>query len=761
MRARVLLPLPFLSCALLYGQSQYALITASNIADTAGNRLASGTITFTPVLTPGSTLPASPHLVDGGRGLATPVTFNVIAGELSPIYGTAQLVDVTQANPANFCYADSIHDNNSGETWTPDACVQPAYNASWCSVTSGQTTCDFDNYVPTGTPGALQTAGPIGPTGPAGTLNPRGNWAASTAYAKNDVFVESGTGYLVVTAYTSGSAFGSTDTTNSVQIATGCSGTPCAPSLLTVGTSVYPTGQGVWHRYGPVIMADPTFGNPWQSGEVTIFPPGSTTTNCLVFPAALYTNQCWKAIVDTGTYVMYAESLDGAHDWQFGSGNGATCGADGICSIIDSHSRERAFFNPNDDKYYLYAANVANTQLDLYVSTDGLHYPTSPSYAAVVTPSVCATQGWATSCGAVDNSTGMFVGSTFYMLLDFGSGSGLFSAPITAMQTLTPIGSSFALPQGSVRSPIYTVSGQPGPCGNGSVYWTWIHEIGDNQIHRMCATALGGPWTDALGGNPDFGIVSEEEGAGLLASAANAQAVDPFVVQWQAKTYLFDSTAQQALSGSPPAVPYYSQAELSIADMPVSSLVQTFGGTDAGPEPNQLGGMLSVDYFTDGVNFHNHPITNVGLAVINGILEPKEGIDCQEDCQLISASGQPLILGANGVEKLRFNVANVFYPHDDNVVSLGAVGNAWALVATNEVVSDSGAPLVLKSNGGAEAITFGSTGQFYPDVDNTVNLGAVGNGWAEVVSHAYFAGSTAGVSSTTCTQWTDGLCTHN
>ncbi len=56
--------------------------------------------------------------------------------------------------------------------------------------------------------------GGMQPSGQLGTLNSRGAWAASTAYAQWDTFTESGATYLVVTGYTSGSSFGSTDTNN-------------------------------------------------------------------------------------------------------------------------------------------------------------------------------------------------------------------------------------------------------------------------------------------------------------------------------------------------------------------------------------------------------------------------------------------------------------------------------------------------------------------------------------------------------------------
>lgn len=173
--------------------SQYVLFTANNITDLAGNKLASGTFTATPVLTPESTVPAAPQLVGGGRGIAAPIVFNVTGGVLSAAYGTAQLVDVTQANPANFCYSTQIHDNNTGNTWNQDACLQPAYNATGCTVTSGQTTCDYDNMVPTGVPGALQVAGPRG-------LTWQGTWSSLATYQIGDAVSYNGASYVSIVA---------------------------------------------------------------------------------------------------------------------------------------------------------------------------------------------------------------------------------------------------------------------------------------------------------------------------------------------------------------------------------------------------------------------------------------------------------------------------------------------------------------------------------------------------------------------------------
>jgi hypothetical protein len=153
-----LLALAVLLCSVpfAFAQSQYVQLIGSNITDAAGNKLQSGTITFTPVSSAGA--PVAPHLTLGGRAVPATVTFSVVNGAIQAAYGTTQLADVSQAFPQNFCYADTIHDNGTGDTWSPDTCVQPAFNANWCTVSSGQTTCNFDQFLPMGTPGAMVAA---------------------------------------------------------------------------------------------------------------------------------------------------------------------------------------------------------------------------------------------------------------------------------------------------------------------------------------------------------------------------------------------------------------------------------------------------------------------------------------------------------------------------------------------------------------------------------------------------------------------------
>lgn len=203
MRLRILPILLLLACLPhLFAQSQYVQFVGTNVADLAGNKLQSGTLTVTPVLAPGSTTPAQPHLGTGGHAIGTSIVFTITNGVLAPTYGAGQLADVTQASPANFCYATAIHDNNSGDTWYPDSCMQPAYNATWCSVGAGVTTCNYDNYVPTGTPGTLQTTGPAGPAGAAGSpgpaMTPRGAYSSGATYSTGDLVSFSGKLYACI-----------------------------------------------------------------------------------------------------------------------------------------------------------------------------------------------------------------------------------------------------------------------------------------------------------------------------------------------------------------------------------------------------------------------------------------------------------------------------------------------------------------------------------------------------------------------------------
>jgi lysophospholipase L1-like esterase len=80
-----------------------------------------------------------------------------------------------------------------------------------------------------------------GGTGPQGQgFNDRGAWTANTTYAPYDIFTYGGSAYKVDTAYTSGSSFGSLDTSNAHVFAAGgtLSGTLSAPLVAPQGATI-------------------------------------------------------------------------------------------------------------------------------------------------------------------------------------------------------------------------------------------------------------------------------------------------------------------------------------------------------------------------------------------------------------------------------------------------------------------------------------------------------------------------------------------
>lgn len=107
----------------------------------------------------------------------------------------------------------------AGETWR-------ALRSSVSITPSATNNLDWERWAakgiagPTGPAGAAGPAGPAGATGPAGPagangrgFTPRGAWAASTAYALDDVLTHDGQTYRAVQAFTSGTTFATTDAT--------------------------------------------------------------------------------------------------------------------------------------------------------------------------------------------------------------------------------------------------------------------------------------------------------------------------------------------------------------------------------------------------------------------------------------------------------------------------------------------------------------------------------------------------------------------
>jgi hypothetical protein len=102
--------------------------------------------------------------VANGHAAGGQICTTVTSGTIAPV----ELPDTNLSAPQNACIqltiASSVATGGDGSTilggpGSGYACMQPAYSNTWC--TSGS--CDLSKYVPTTTPGVLQTTGATGP----------------------------------------------------------------------------------------------------------------------------------------------------------------------------------------------------------------------------------------------------------------------------------------------------------------------------------------------------------------------------------------------------------------------------------------------------------------------------------------------------------------------------------------------------------------------------------------------------------------------
>jgi hypothetical protein len=141
-------------------------MSASNIVDSTGIKLVSGTVYFAPTDKSGS--PVSYHINGLGQALSRPVSTVVVNGAFN-----IRLPDTSNTSPANVCLSVTVIDNNTGENVLGGgySCVQPtSISNSWCA--SGA--CNFDEYLPNLASIAIVQTGPTGATGPVGPAGPSG-----------------------------------------------------------------------------------------------------------------------------------------------------------------------------------------------------------------------------------------------------------------------------------------------------------------------------------------------------------------------------------------------------------------------------------------------------------------------------------------------------------------------------------------------------------------------------------------------------------
>ena len=353
--------------------------------------------------------------------------------------------------------------------------------------------------------------------------------------------------------------------------------TVVASTSLQAGTTVIASGQGIWTRRGSTTWE-------YATAESTVWREG----NCL---SLTWLQTCFKRTYSLGSDIYYQESADGLY-WP---GVGVSTGV---------HQRPSRVIK-SGGIYYMYAAGglTPANSIDEFTSTNGRDY--TLAHAGVITPAMVP-DGWGATT-TLDNSSGIMVGSTLYLAVDGNSGmgmnSGLWSS--TDFHTFTPVADII---QGcSVRSPFYQFNG---------AWYTWVH-CADQQIHRYTSASLtAASWTDALGGTPDLSNQTLNEGAGQ--ALGQYQVADPFVLQVTTptglKTFIY-YTATQGLTVNTPDEPWIQQTKLAIADMPVSSVVQTNGGDDTSQLDTLINLPINFDYYHRALDFQDFSLQN-----INGIL---------------------------------------------------------------------------------------------------------------------------------------------
>jgi hypothetical protein len=216
-------------CSAAPALAQFTTVSASDTGG-AGHLIANATVYWQAVT--GFRIGSS-----SGQALGVPYSATVTTGAFS-----LSVPDTSLSDPTYPCYAVTVIDNLTGNTLigaglAGDGIHVNTGGAYGCVQPSGST-WSFDSYVPAAPAGTMVVAGPAGATG---VINWRGAWAATTAYAKNDGFVEASNGYIVITAYTSGSTFGSTDTANSVEVGT-ANGVAITPISLNTTDYYVPAG---------------------------------------------------------------------------------------------------------------------------------------------------------------------------------------------------------------------------------------------------------------------------------------------------------------------------------------------------------------------------------------------------------------------------------------------------------------------------------------------------------------------------------------
>ena len=168
--------------------SGWVTLTASNIQSATGGKLATGTLCLQPVDTSNHPLAVTAGGTSGGVVLSSPACVTVTNGAIS----ATQVIDTALSSPQNACLRLTVT-NTTGISQLPSSgfsCLQPSSNDAagteaytWCTTTSGVTTCNLDKFQPTAAAQAVVTTGPPGPQGASSITGLSGDGAGNATLA--------------------------------------------------------------------------------------------------------------------------------------------------------------------------------------------------------------------------------------------------------------------------------------------------------------------------------------------------------------------------------------------------------------------------------------------------------------------------------------------------------------------------------------------------------------------------------------------------
>ncbi|MDP3881045.1 MAG: DUF2341 domain-containing protein, partial [bacterium] len=280
-------------------------------------------------------------------------------------------------------------------------------------------------------------------------------------------------------------------------------------------------GTFYWTRQGTVLSAS-TVAEDSNVYEPTVIYEGSPQ----ILTGQTNVFKLWYSGGWNSPNLNYAESTDGI-SWTKYSSN----------PIIDAYNRSNIF--KSGSTYYLYAANAANTQIDLYTSSNGINFTLDTSSVIAIG----SAGQWDAS--HIANLVVWIEGSNDWkMIYEAVGSSGSWKI---GLATSTD-GRSWTK---SVSNPVINETGcRGGPWVNkiDSTYYLWLHGCVTGSLptdlHRYNSTDLVS-WTESPAGIV-FARQTSDEGVGTSVG----QVADPTYLQYNGSVYLWYAASSDGGSQS-------------------------------------------------------------------------------------------------------------------------------------------------------------------------------------------------------------------